>query len=147
MTHPAAPRLVSASGFRTDERGEFLPFVLVMMTAVLLVVGFTVDAGRVLAARRELNDHASQAALVAAQQVDGRALVMGTVELSPDAVDAAQSYLAAQGLTGTVRIDRDSVFVETTGTVDPIMFFGMGTKEITGSATARAVRGVEEAET
>lgn len=147
MTRPTTPRTRPAGGVPFEERGEFLPFVLVMMTAVLLVVGFTVDAGRVLAARRELNDHASQAALVAAQQVDGRALVMGAVELSPDAVDSAQSYLTAQGLTGTVRIDGDSVFVETTGTVDPIMFFGMGTKEITGTATARAVRGVEEAET
>lgn len=133
--------------FRSDEKGEFLGFLIVMITAVLLVVGFTVDASRLLTARRDLNDTASQAALAAAQQVDGGSILRGEVALGANAIEAGHAYLAAQGVTGTVAIVGDTAVVEVTGTVEPIMFVGFGARTVTAEATARAVRGIDQADT
>ncbi len=132
--------------FSADERGEFLASMLVMIVGVLLVIGFTVDAGRLLAARRDLNDTASQAAIAGAQQVDGQAVLDGRAELGLEAIVAANAYLAAEGVAGSASVVGDQVVVEATGEYSPIMFGGFGNQTLTGQGTARAVRGVDDAE-
>lgn len=132
--------------WRSDERGEFIAYYLVMFTGILLTIGFTLDAGRYLAARRVMNDTAGQAAIAAGQHIDGIQVIQGGTGLGPDVQTAGQAYLAANGVTGTVTIVGDMVVVQTSGTFSPVMFAGFGERTVTGRATARPARGVTEAE-
>ncbi len=132
--------------FRSDERGEFLASMLVLIVGVVLVIGFTVDAGRLLAARRDLNDTAAQAAIAGAQHVDGQAVAAGRADLGPEAVAAANAYLAASDTDGFANVVGDQIVVETSSGFSPIMFLGFGDQTVAGRGTARAVRGVDTAE-
>lgn len=133
---------------RTCERGDFAPMMLVMIVTILLVTGFTVDAGRLLSARREVNDVATQAATAGTQVVDGTAVLAGGTDLGPQAVAAAMAYLDAVGVEGRAEIVGDTIIVETTAAYEPIMFGAIfGAREVKGRATARTVRGVDAAET
>ncbi len=133
---------------RSDERGDFTGATLVMMVAVLMAVSFTVDAGRLLTARREVNDTAAQAARAAAQVVDGNSLAAGEPpRLAPDAADAAQGYLElVDGVEGTAVLVGDHVEVDTTAVWSPLLFDGFVELELHGRAIARAARGVTAAD-
>ncbi len=135
-------------GLGAGERGDFAGATIVMMAAVLLAVGFTVDAARLLTARREVNDAAGQASRVAAQVVDGNTLAAGGQPgLHPDAADAAQDYLAGlDGIDGTAVLVGDEVVITTHATWSPMLFDGFFTLELEGRAVARAARGVDDAE-
>ncbi len=133
--------------FGGEERGEFLASALVLITGVLLVIGFTVDAGRLLAARRSLTDTASQAAIAGAQHPDEHGFFAGQTTLGPGAVTAANAYLTGIGVDGSATVAGDLITVSTRSEFVPILFFGFTTQTVSGTSTARAVRGVDNPET
>lgn len=146
----ADTRLVRGRARIIDDRGGVTPFVLLFVVPMVVMAGLAFDGGRVLSERREAFDVAQSAAFAAAQAVDGTALRQGTVAIDPGLVhNAAADYLSSQGHSGTVTVSDTTVTVVVTSTVDMQLLsaVGVGTKTVTGTASARLVRGVEGADT
>jgi len=131
--------------------GQVTPFVVVFCLALVLVAGLVLDGGSLLTAKREAIAVAEQAARAAAQAVDTAALrAEGTQRLDPrEATAAARRYLAATPFDGDVRVDGAEVTVTVTRD-EPLRLLtlaGLRSSAVTGTATARAVRGVTGAGT
>lgn len=135
----------------TDERGSVTAFVVIFTVTLVFVAGLVVDGGYLLAAKREANNAAEQAARTGAQHLAVEAFRGGGDQVlnQDEAVAAAESYLARAGYTGTASAEGDAVVV--TVNVDQDMAIlgvgGIGTMTVTGEARARNVRGVEQGET
>lgn len=132
------------------EDGATTVFFLLLVPAMVIMAGLAYDGGRVLSARREALDTAQNAALAGAQGVDVTGLHGGAVRLAPDMVAAqVNGYLATVGASGSHTSTADSVTVVVTETVSMELLgaIGIGPKTVTGTATARIVRGVEGPDT
>lgn len=132
------------------EDGTFTTWFVGLVMPMMMMAGLVFDGGHVLAERREALDVAQNAALAGSQAIDTSQVRQGNVAIDPDKViAAAQSYLAANGHTGTVSVSGTEVTVVVTQTVDMQLLsaIGVGPKTVTGTATARIVRGVEGADT
>lgn len=134
-----------------DDAGQVTPLVVVMAVALLLCAGLVVDGGRVFAARREASDVAGQAARAGAQAVSvDRLRGDNASALEPGrARAAAASFLAAAGHGGVVSVRGDAVTV-TVEITTPLAILGLGgmaERTVTGTETARSVRGVSRGET
>jgi len=135
-----------------EDRGGLGVFLIVLVVSVIALAGLVVDGGGILAGRRLAYDAASQAAQAGSQAVDVESIRMGvpSPRLDPGTAHAnAMAVLAGAGVTGTATIVGDSITVTATTTVDMQILgpFGVGAKTVTGTASARAVRGVHGAET
>lgn len=132
------------------ERGAFTPWFLVLVMPMMLMAGLVFDGGQVLEGRREALDVAQNAARAGAQAIDGGQIRQGNIAIDPALVNtAAQDYLAATGFTGTVTVAGTEVTVVVTQVLDMQLLgaIGVDAKTVTGTATARIVRGVEGADT
>jgi Flp pilus assembly protein TadG len=132
------------------ERGAFTTWFLVMVVPMMLMAGLVFDGGQVLSARREALDVAQNAARAGAQAIDGGQIRQGNIAVDPALVHTvAQDYLTATGFTGTVTVSGTEVTVLVTQDVDMALLgaIGVQAKTVTGTATARIVRGVEGADT
>lgn len=124
------------------EDGMVTAFVVIMMAGLLLLAGLVLDGGLALSARVQAIDEAQAAARAGAQQVDLAAYRQtGHEVLDPvAAAQAARSYLAATGHTGTVQVDGDRVTV--TVHIDQrtqiLGIAGIHDLTETGTGTARA---------
>lgn len=129
-----------------SEDGTVTVLVVGLTLALLLVAGLVFDGGAVLAARREANDLADNAARAAAQAVDVTALRSGaSVALDPLAAEvAAEEYLAATGHDGEVVVgtDRVEVTVAVTARMSLLQLAGIGDRTVTATGEARLVRGI-----
>jgi hypothetical protein len=127
------------------EDGAISAFLVVITMAMVLVAGLVLDGGRVVAARREVQDVAQGAARAGANAVDEAALRAGTTALDgPAAVAAAQGFLAAAGHSGSVTVTALAVEVTVTDSV-PMLLLGLGgvgPRSVTAVEQARVVRGV-----
>lgn len=130
---------------RRGERGMVTAFVTVMIVAIILVTGLVLDGGYILAAKREADRAADQAARAGAQQVSEDVL-RGTDEVELDAgaaVVAAESFLARHGYTGDASVQAGEVVV--TVTIDrPLLILGLAgiaDKRVTGTGSSRPVVG------
>lgn len=133
-----------------EEAGATTVFFLLLVPAMVVMAGLAYDGGRVLSARREALDTAQNAALAGAQGVDVTGLHQGDVRLAPGPVAArVDDYLATVGASGSHSTTADSVTVVVTETVSMELLgaIGVGPKTVTGTATARIVRGVEGPDT
>lgn len=135
----------------SDERGQVTPLVVGMTVALLLCAGLVVDGGRVFAARREASDVAGQAARAGAQVISLDGLRgANTSALDPaGSRAAARGYLSSAGHDGVVTVEGDAVTV-TVRITTPLAILGLGglaERTVTGTETARSVRGVAGAET
>src|ERR1035437_4087073 len=93
---------------RRGESGQTIAFVVGITLALLLLIGLTVDGGRILSARERALDEAQEAARVGAQQLDQAALHtrgmdilslvgIGTVTISETGIaHAAQGTVAGR---------------------------------------------------
>src|SRR6266540_2633668 len=99
----------TARGRGRGDGGLANALIIVVMTIVmLLAAGVAFDGSRVLAARRQAVDVASQAARAGAQAVSVGALRAGEVEIDPAAaVTAAARFLTETGQRGTTAVDGD----------------------------------------
>jgi Flp pilus assembly protein TadG len=135
----------------SDERGSVTAFVVIFTVTLVFVAGLVVDGGYLLAAKREANHAAEQAARAGAQRLAVEGLRGGGDHVlnREGAVAAAQSYLGRAGYTGTARAEGDAVVVTVSVSQDMAILGvgGIGTMTVTGHARARNVRGVEQGET
>ena len=135
---------------RRGERGQVTAFVVLLTSALLLLAGLVIDGGLVLAAKRRAASEAEAAARSGAQAINVRAYrVTGRLVLDQArARAAARAYLRAAGHPGTVRVgaDRVTVTVRATQRLQVLGLAGLGPLTVTGTGTARAATGVEQAE-
>ncbi len=141
--------MTSADRFRSrrrDEEGMVTAFVVIFMLALLLLAGLVIDGGLTLAARVQAIDEAQAAARAGAQAINIPLFrSTGEIVLDPaQANQAAESYLAATGHTGTVQVSGDDVVV-TVSITQPMQILGIGgvgSLTVTGHGTAAAQHGV-----
>lgn len=136
---------------RSDQAGQVTAFVTVFTVALIVMAGLVVDGGRLIAAKRRANNRAEQAARAGAQAVSVDAIrSSGAQVLDEDqAIAAADSFLARTGTRGTVTVSGNSVTVTVDVPTSMLILgpFGLSDRTVTGTGTARNVRGVEDAET
>jgi Flp pilus assembly protein TadG len=134
--------------FAGHERGTITVFVVAMTTALLLVAGLVFDGGRMIAARRDADGVAAAAARAGVQGVDEAGLRQSDgAPLDPlDARARVQRYLASTAYTGTAVVADDTVTVHVhrTQELQVLSLAGLRSSNVTGTATARAVRAVAE---
>jgi Flp pilus assembly protein TadG len=135
MTHPREA---------TGQTGSISTTVPLLALTVLVLVGFTFDAGNAITAHRRAVNLAEQAARAGAQHLDIAELrAHGHYRLDPTAArTAAAAYLTSTGTTGQVQLGRDAdgdyvqVVVDWT---QPALFAGLlGRSRFTGTARGRA---------
>jgi len=137
-----------AAGRPERQQGQVTAFVVVFAAALLLAAGLVYDGGLLLAAQRRAANEAEAAARAAAQALDVPTYrASGTVRLDPEqARRLASDYLAATGHPHTIRLTgADQVEVTVTIT-QPLPLLRLGSRTVTGRASAQAVRGVREPE-
>jgi hypothetical protein len=117
--------------------------VLVLAVAVLAMIGLSVDGGGKVRALERADNLASEAARAAGQAIDAPQAIEGDDKIvDPDAaVAAAQNYLSAAGVTGTVTVssDRKHVTVTVTITYNTVFLGLIGIDTLTATRQATAV--------
>ncbi|MCC6497180.1 MAG: pilus assembly protein [Propionibacteriaceae bacterium] len=131
-----------------DERGAAVTVWVVLVAAALTtIVGLAVDLSGRVTTLRLASDVAAQAARAAGQQLDADTYTdTGSLEIATArAKRAAIAYTQAAGMTGTARIDGPDLVVDVTASYEPVFLsaIGIGTQQVTATASVRAVRALE----
>jgi Flp pilus assembly protein TadG len=130
---------------RPDDRGSVSLWLVTATFAMMVLVGLAVDLGGQVHAKQRAHDLAAQAARTGGQQVQAAPAIEGR-HLSVDAAAAraaAERYLAAAGVEGTVTITGgDTITVKVTDSYSPRFLSFLGDLEVTGEASARIVRSI-----
>lgn len=127
-----------------DERGAISVWFATASLVMIILVGMTVDLGGKVHAQQQARSAAAQAARTGAQEVQGSTAIRGE-ELRVDinaAKSAAQGYLNAAGVEGSVTVNGDTLIVRTTDTYDSkfLGIIGLDSMRVTGEASARLIR-------
>ncbi|MBN1171056.1 MAG: hypothetical protein JXA67_02680 [Micromonosporaceae bacterium] len=136
-------RRISQQHRRTPrDEGRVALLVIVLAVAVLAMIGLSVDGGGKIRALQRADHLASEAARAAGQAIDGPQAIQGGDKIVDPvaAVAAAQNYLAAAGVTGTVSVSPDRQHIIVTVTiVYPTVFLGLvGIETLTATRQATA---------
>jgi hypothetical protein len=121
-----------------DERGQSItPFVIVIMSALIMTAGLVVDGGQKVSAASRAEVAASGASRAAGNAAATKELA-GT-DPGGAAVLAARAYLAGQpGVQGSVTVASGVVSVHTRAE-EPTIFLSMiGIESVAGSGSAEA---------
>lgn len=95
------------------DRGSVTVYALAMIVTLFTVTGVAVDGSRAAQAAAHANAVASEAARAGGQAIDPAAAIGGGIEVDPAAaVAAAESYLAAAGVPGTVQVLGNRLIVD-----------------------------------
>lgn len=134
-----------------DERGSTTLFFVVIGMAMFLVIGLVVDGGGKIRALQKADSVAAQAARAGGQEIQNGEAVRGdgTIIDPMQAKQAAQQYLDAAGVTGTVEIlNGTRLVVRTTTHYNPVFLGLAGVGEMTtkGEAEVRLARGLDGGE-
>lgn len=128
-----------------DEQGSISIWLVTSSFVMMMLVGLAVDLGGQVHAKQRAHDVAAQAARAGGQQVQAAPAIEGHF-LAVDtaaAKRAAQDYLAAAHVTGTVAITGgDTITVDVTDVYNPkfLSVIGLGDLPVTGEASARLIR-------
>ncbi len=130
---------------RHGERGSISIWVVTATIVMVTLVGLAVDLGGQVHAQQRAHDVAAQAARAGGQQVEAAPAVEGRyVALDTAAARrAAEQYLAAAGVEGTVSITGGTTLVvRVTDIYEPtfLSMVGVGDLTVTGDASARLIR-------
>lgn len=130
---------------RHNERGSISIWVVTATIVMVTLVGLAVDLGGQVHAQQRAHDVAAQAARAGGQQVEAAPAVEGRyVALDTAAARrAAEQYLAAAGVEGTVTITGGTTLVvRVTDIYEPtfLSMVGIGDLTVTGDASARLIR-------
>jgi Flp pilus assembly protein TadG len=130
------------------ERGSVSIWIATCAMTMIILAGLAVDLGGQVYAQQHARDVAGQAARAGGQQLQVPAAVRGhSAHADPArAAAAAQAYLAASDVTGSVTIrGGDTVMVHTTATYQTkfLSIIGIESLTATGTGTARIARVVE----
>jgi Flp pilus assembly protein TadG len=130
-----------------DERGSITIWLAVSSFVMMILVGLAVDLGGQVHAKQRAHNIAAEAARTGGEQVQAAPAIKGQY-VAIEAVaarNAAEDYLAAAGVTGTVTvIGGDTITVAVTDTYTPqfLRFIGIGNLTVTSQASARLVRSI-----
>lgn len=140
----AARHTATATATASAERGAISVFVVIVTVALFSIAGLVLDGGRLLAARREVQDIAANAARAGAQELDEAHLRAGRTLIDPIAgATAVSRYLAQTPATGTSSVSGDAVTVQVQMPVRMLLpLTGTSQRTVTATQRARAVRGV-----
>jgi hypothetical protein len=131
------------TGPRERQRGSASIWAMLLTAgAFTVLLGLVVDGGRVIDARLESSRTAAQAARVAADTLSESSVRSARDGVATAAaVDRAQSYLAEAQMTGTVRVEGNTVSVTVTGSSDTEILgvIGIESFPIRETQTARAI--------
>ena len=128
-----------------DERGAISVWFATASLVMIILVGMAVDLGGKVHTQQRTRSVAAQAARTGAQEVQGSTAVRGE-DLRVDitaAKSAAQDYLRAAGVNGTVTVTGgDTLVVRTTDTYNSkfLGIIGLDAMQVTGEASARLIR-------
>ena len=125
-----------------EEDGALSAYLLVVVVVLVAVIGFVVDSAGKYAADSEAQQIASNAARTAVNSINGETVLVGETALDTEqAQAAAELYLAAAGVEGTVTVDGQvvTVEVETTYTTRFVSLLGINTLSGNGSASAQLI--------
>jgi len=130
---------------RHNERGSISIWVVTATIVMMTLVGLAVDLGGQVHAQQRAHDVAAQAARAGGQQVEAAPAVEGRyVALDTAAARrAAEQYLAAAGVEGTVTITGGTTLVVRVTDIYEATFLsmvGIGDLTVTGDASARLIR-------
>lgn len=136
-------RRLAGSGTAADE-GSAAMWLIVVMSALLVMCGLVFDGGAALAAKGRAADVAQQAARAGADALNADTLYSGggagTLRAQrAAAVTEARAVLTAAGVTGDVQVTADGVSVTATSTRRTAILTIIGVDEVTGTATAEAI--------
>lgn len=131
-------------GRRRDERGSISVWMIASAIALIGIAGIGTDLSGQVHTKQHAQDIAAQAARVGAEQVSGDVVsgTQATVNFVA-ARNAAQQYLQAAGLNGSVNIvNGTTIEVKTSETYDTTFLglLGIGHLKVTGDATAQLIR-------
>jgi Flp pilus assembly protein TadG len=128
---------------RRGERGVASIWALAVTAgAFTVLLGLVVDGGSVIEARVAAAHAAEQAARLAADQLSAGSVRNGGDAVNPAAAgDSARQYLRAAGMTGTVRVEGDTVTVTVHGRTDTKVLgvLGITSFPVDEAATAEGV--------
>lgn len=127
------------------ERGSISIWVVTASIVMMTLVGLAVDLGGQVHAQQRAHDVAAQAARTGGQQVQAGPAIEGRyVALDTAAArQAAEQYLAAAGVGGTVTVTGgNTLTVRVTDTYEPkfLSLIGLDDLKVTGDASARLTR-------
>ena len=134
------------SRHRGDE-GRVTLLMVVFSLAIFAVIGLAADGGAKIRAIQRANNIAAEAARAGGQALDPTLAVAGGDKVvDPDAaVTAAQSYLNAAGVPGTVSVSGDRTQVHVTVTIVVptaiLSLFGVNQMTVTGTGTSQILVG------
>jgi Putative Flp pilus-assembly TadE/G-like len=138
-------RLTRPRWWHADE-GRVTAFVLVLTVGILALAGLSLDGGLALAAKVRANGQAEAAARAGAQAIDlATYRASGIRRLVPaQAVANAQTHLAAEGASGTVKVSGDIVTVTVTASqpTQLLGLVGIGSLQVRGRGSAHPQSGV-----
>jgi hypothetical protein len=128
-----------------DERGSISIWMVTASFVMMVLVGLAVDLGGQVHAKQRAHNIAAEAARTGGEQVEAAPAIEGRyVSVDTTAARAAaEQYLAASGVTGTVTVTGgDTIRVEVTDTYTPefLSFIGIGDLTVSSDASARIVR-------
>lgn len=135
-----------------DERGSISIWLVTSSFVMVMLVGLAVDLGGQVHAKQRAGDVAAQAARAGGQRVQAGPAIEGqflAVDIAA-ARQAAEDYLAAAHVSGTVRITAgNTITVDVTDSYRPkfLSAIGIGDLVVTGEASARLIRttgGIEQ---
>jgi Flp pilus assembly protein TadG len=130
---------------RRDEQGSISIWLALSTFVMIFLVGLAVDLGGQVHAHERAHDLAAQAARAGGEEVDGGTAIEGRdLQIDPRAARAAaQRYLEAAGVTGTVSINNGNTITVTVHDTYQAQFLGaigINKLDVTGTATARLIR-------
>jgi Flp pilus assembly protein TadG len=122
--------------------------LVVAVFGLLIAVGLVVDGGQKLRSSQRVDDAAGEAARAAVLSIEPGNTIRGErPEVNQTAArKAAEAYLRRAGVSGSVTVGDGRVQVRTTSSFTPsfLSIIGLGAQTVTGQASARLVRGVEQ---
>lgn len=125
---------------RPEDRGSISGFVVVITLTVMACAGLALDGARLVGEKISVADHAENAARAGAQELSS--LHDGALTLDPGrARRAAESYLAAHGLSGSIVVtpDRITVTVRSTVAMTLLRLAGVASKTVTATRSSTPV--------
>lgn len=130
---------------RRDERGSVTVWLALSSFVMIFLVGLAVDLGGQVHAHERAHDLAAQAARAGGEEVEGGSAIQGRdLEINAAAARAAaQRYLDAAGVTGTVAITNgNTITVTVQDSYDPqfLGLLGINRLDVSGTASARLIR-------
>ena len=125
------------------ERGSATIFVTIMTFVILACLALVLDGSSKLSTASKVDATAREAARAGSQHLKGDAISGQAASIDPAAaVSAAQQYLAAACVSGTVSVQGNTLVVTTSKAWSPKLLgaFGVGSKTIRGRATVDMTR-------